>query len=296
MQRSNKIKLSKGEKIFSVFNYIFLGLIALITLLPFLNVAAKSLSSESAVISGAVSFWPVGIQFGTYAYVLKDQLFLNSFKSSLFITLMGTLLSTALTALTAYPLAQKGLRGRKMFMLMFVFSMLFNGGMIPNYLLIKSLGLMENLWAIILPSMINVFNLLVIKSYFEDVPEAIYEAAKIDGASNFRIFYAIVLPISLPVLATIVLFYAVYYWNDYFNAMLYITKPAMKPLQLYLYELITQSQNLKEGLVDVTQATNLTGQSIRAASIMISTLPILISYPLLQKYFVKGMVIGAVKG
>ncbi|MEF2245959.1 MULTISPECIES: carbohydrate ABC transporter permease [unclassified Paenibacillus] len=296
---SNAIKDSVGEKIFSVFNYTFFILFSLTTLFPFINLIAKSLSSEAAVLSGRVNLLPVDIQFGTYKYVASNAMFLNALKVSVFITVVGTLLALFMTALAAYPLSKVRLRGRTFFIIMYIFTMLFSGGLIPTYLLMRSIGLVDQLPVLFLPAMISVYNMLIIKSYFENLPDSLEESAKLDGASNLTILWRITIPLSLPVLATIALFYAVQFWNDYFASLIYINSPSLKPLQLYLKELFVTSSDafLRSGnQINVEAAMNASPQSIQAASIILATLPILIVYPFLQKYFVKGVLIGSVKG
>ncbi len=293
-----KMRTTWGDKLFVFSNYSFFILLGVITVFPFLNLIAKSLSSEAAVISGQVSLIPVDLQFGTFAFVLKDNLFQSAFRNSVFVTLVGTMLSMGMTVLSAYPLSKPMLRGRKLFILMFVFTMLFSGGLIPTYLLIQSLGLVNKLPVLFLPAMISVFNLLVIKNYFENIPDALEESAKIDGASNTRILLQIVLPLSMPVLATIALFYAVAFWNDFFMAMIYINSPELKPMQLYLKELLASANDvfMRLDTIDVNMAMNASPQAIQAASIIVATVPILLVYPFLQKYFVKGVMLGSVKG
>lgn len=291
-------KTSFADKLFVVANYTFFVLMGVVTIFPFLNLIAKSMSSEAAVISGQVNIWPVDLQFGTYSYVISDNLFQSAFINSVIVTVTGTILCLIMTSLSAYPLSKPKLRGRKIFILMFVFTMLFSGGLIPTYLLIRELGLINKLPVLFLPGMISVFNMLVIKSYFENIPDALEESAKIDGASNFRTFVQVVLPLSLPVLATIALFYAVGFWNDFFSAMIYINSPGLKPLQLYLKELLASANNifLNLEMIDVNKAMNISPQAIQAASIIVATIPILLVYPFLQKYFVKGVMLGSVKG
>ncbi|WP_106769975.1 carbohydrate ABC transporter permease [Paenibacillus faecalis] len=289
------IKASFGEKCFAAFNYCFFILMGLTTIIPFVNLIAKSLSSEEAVISGTVGLLPVGVQFETYKYVLQDSMFLSAFKTSVLLTVIGTTLSLTMTTITAYPLSKVRLRGRKWLLLMFVFTMLFSGGLIPTYLLMHNLKLLNTLPVLFLPSMISVFNMLIMKNYFEGLPDSLEESAKLDGGGNFRILIHIMLPLSMPVLATIALFYAVAFWNDFFAAMIYITDPELKPLQLYLKELIISSSGdfLRD---NVDAAINTTPQSIQASSIILATIPILLVYPFLQKYFVKGVLVGSVKG
>lgn len=282
----------------STFVYVFLIIIALSTLLPFANVLSKSVSAEWAVISGKVGILPVGFQLDTIKYVITSQQFLNSFGVSVFVTVIGTAVSILMTAIAAYPLSKKNISGVKPILILYVFTMLFSGGLIPNYMLIRNLHLINNLAALILPGVISVFNLLVIKNYYESLPESLEESARLDGASNLRILIYIILPLSTPVLATISLFYAVGYWNDFFNAMLYISKPDLKPLQLYLRDIVMDADNAANGLnkKSVEDLMNVTPEGVRAATIIASTVPILFVYPYLQKYFIKGILIGSVKG
>jgi putative aldouronate transport system permease protein len=299
-QLNVRIRTSIGEKIFNLFNYSIFILMGAATIFPFLNLIAKSLSSEAAVISGMVTLFPVDLQWGTYKFVLKDQMFLNSIKISIIVTVLGTLSSMFLSVITAYPLSRIRLRARKFLIMFFVFTMLFSGGLIPTYLLMHSLNLVDTLPVLILPGMLSIFNLLIIKNFFEALPESMEESAKIDGASNTTILFRIVVPLSMPVFATIALFYAVGYWNDYFTSMIYITSPSLKPMQLYLKEMLVAVGDIflrvNSGNVDVNRAMNASPQSIQAASIILATIPILCVYPFLQKYFVKGVMLGSVKG
>ena len=197
-----------------VLKYLFLILFALVTLLPFLNLVAKGLSGESAVISGRVLFWPMNPTLKTYQYVLKGNSFFNAFKVSVFLTVFGSVAAVIVTSMTAYPLSRSNLRGRKGFLYLWVLIMLFNGGMVPNYMLYRMLGLMDTMWCLMLPGLVSVYNMFLIKNYFETLPDSLEEAARIDGANNLTVLFRIILPISLPMLATITLFYAVGYWND----------------------------------------------------------------------------------
>ncbi|MBB6729624.1 carbohydrate ABC transporter permease [Cohnella zeiphila] len=295
-RRRKGIRRSLPEKVFDVCNYTLFALIGLSTLLPFVNLLAKSLSSEEAVVAGRVNLLPIDLQFGTYRYVLQDDAFLGALRVSVLLTLLGTACSLLVTALTAYPLSKPRLVGRKWLLLLFIFTMLFSGGLIPTYLLMHNLHLVNTLPVLFLPSMINVFNMLVIKNYYEGLPDSLEESAKLDGAGHIRILFSIYLPLSLPVLATIALFFAVAFWNDYFNAMIYISDPGLKPLQLFLKELLVSSSDfLRNATLNPDQALNTAPQSIQAASILLATVPILIVYPFLQKYFVKGVLVGSVK-
>ena len=287
--------------VIEVLKYVVLVIFALTTLLPFVNLVAKSLSGEAAVISGRVGLWPLDPTIQTYRYVLQGHTFFNAFKVSVLITLFGGLAAVVVTAMTAYPLSRPNFRGRKGFLYMWIFIMLFNGGMVPNYMLYRYLGLMDTLWCLILPHLVSVYNMLLIKNYFETLPDSLEEAARIDGANNLRVLFQIILPISLPMLATITLFYGVAYWNDYFTARMYISSLNKRPLQLYLYDLINNAlqimnDGMNTGSVNADDLMDLTPESVRAAAITLSTIPILLLYPQLQKYFVSGIVVGSVKG
>lgn len=295
--RPTKIKMSVGEKIFTVFNYLLFIFFGMVTLFPFLNIIAKSFSSESAVISGKVNLIPVEFQLGTYKYVLANGQFINSFKVSVFVTVLGTFLSLIMTVIAAYPLSKPRLRGRKIFTIIYIFTMLFSGGLVPTYILMSNLRLVNKLPILILPSLISVYNLLIIKNYFESIPESLEESAKLDGATNTTILFRIILPLSLPVFATIALFYAVGYWNNYFTAMIYITNASLKPLQLYLKEMLYAASDvfLQLNMNNIDANMNATPEAIQSASIIVATVPIILVYPFLQKYFVKGVMVGSVK-
>lgn len=285
---------TKGDKVFSIFVYTILALFGLSIILPFINLIATSLSNQVAVSNGKVTFFPVGFTLSAYNFVIENEQFWNGFKSTIIVTVFGTILSLIVTTLTAYPLSIKKLRGRKFLLLLFIITMLFSGGLIPSYILITSLGLQDSYGALILPGLISTYNMLLIKNYYETLPESLYESAKIDGAGELRIFLSIVLPLSLPTLATIALFYAVGFWNAYFNGMLYISTPSKMPLQTYLQTLLNMSYIPAHELPpDV--ANSLSTDSIRAASIFTATVPILILYPFLQRFFVKGLVLGSDK-
>ena len=289
--------LTGGERTFETINLIVLILIGALMLFPFLNMAAKSFSSENAILTGKVLFWPVGFQTGTYKYVIRQAQFWNSFKVSVMITLMGTAGAMIISCLTAYPLSKTWLYGRKPLLLLFVFTMLFGGGMVPSYLLMRSLGLINTIWVLFVPAMLSVYNMILLKNFFEDIPDSIEESAELDGAGSLRILVSIVLPMSLPAIATIGLFYAVGFWDNYMSGLLYITKPELKPLQQYLYEIVTESINVdKEMSMDAQENAALNTDAIRSATIMLACVPIMCVYPFLQKYFVKGMRVGSVKG
>lgn len=276
--------------------YVFLIALGIIMLLPLLNVLSKSVSEEWAITSGKVGILPVGFQLDTLKEVISSSMFIRAFCVSIGVTVVGTAISILMTALTAYPLSKRNLPGISFIMVLFIFTMLFNGGLIPNYLLMRQLHLINNLWVLILPGMISVFNMLVIKSYYESLPEALEESARIDGAKTYTILFRIILPLSMPVIATIALFYAVGFWNDYFGPMIYINDTALKTLQLYLQDVVMDASAANAVNKSVDDLMNMSPEGIRAATVVASTVPILFVYPFLQKYFIKGVLIGSVKG
>ena len=293
MDKRNRLK--ERFSLFSLINYTLFFVLMMICLLPFLHLIAKSFSGNNAVIAGMVAFLPVDFQIGVYAYVMQNRLFWQAFQNSLFITAVGTLASMFVTVLAAYPLSKPSFKGRKPILLMYVFSMLFYGGTIPIYILMRTLNLLNTLWSMIIPFLVIPFNLFIIKTYFEGIPEGIEESAKIDGASHITILTKIILPLSSPTLATIGLFYIVNYWNGYYHAMLFVNKQQVKPLQLYLYEMINSAAAASTEL-GVEAAMNLSTGGMQAASIVLGMLPVVIMYPFVQKYFVHGLTIGSVKG
>ncbi len=291
-----KIRKTAEDVFIDVLSYAVMGLFALITLIPFLNIIAKTFSEDWAVVSGKVGILPIGFQLDSLNYVITSSRFLSSFMVSVIITAAGTALSILLICVTAYPLSKKKLWGVKGVMILYVFTMMFSGGMIPNYLLIKNLGIYNTLWSVILPGMINVFNLMIVKNYFESIPESIEESAMMDGASYTRVLFTIVLPLAVPTIATITLFTAVNYWNNYMGPMLYINEPGLKPLQLYLREIILEQSDMVLSSQSAEDQLNISSEGVRSATIIASTLPILVVYPFIQKYFIKGIMIGSVKG
>lgn len=289
-------KRTSGDRVLDVFVYLFLLLLGAAMLLPLANVFSKSVSEEWAIVSGKVGIFPVGFQLDTLREVVSSSTFIRAFIISVGVTLTGTLLSILLTAVTAYPLSKRHLPGSSFFMVLFVFTMLFNGGLIPNYLLMRQMHLINNLWVLVLPGLINVFNMLVIKSYYEGLPEALEESARIDGARTYTILFRIILPLSGPVIATIALFYAVGYWNDFFSPMIYINDASLKTLQLYLRDVVMEADTSNATNKSMDDLMNMSPEGMRAATVVASTVPILLVYPFLQKYFIKGVLIGSVKG
>ena len=292
------MKASRGEKIFYVINYIFLTLIAIGCVYPFIYILATSLSSSRAVNSGEVFLLPVDINFEAYRQLFRDGQIAISMKNTILITVVGTVLCMFSTTLCAYSLSKKRLRFRGVFMGVIVFTMMFSGGMIPGFLLIRNLHLMNTYWALWLSGLQSTYNMIVLRTFFQGIPDSLEEAAQIDGASDPYILVRIVLPLSGAALATITLFYAVGWWNIYFNAMLYISSSLKYPLMVKLKAMLDTARmiTVQGGGGGVMEALMVAAESFKAATILVSVLPIMLVYPFLQKYFVKGVMIGSVKG
>ncbi|MET3847395.1 MULTISPECIES: carbohydrate ABC transporter permease [unclassified Paenibacillus] len=289
------MKMSKGEKWFSGINHFALACFGLLALAPFIHILAQSFSSYRAIVSGEVSFLPVEWTTEAYVKVFNDPGFIQSFLVSVQRTVVGTLISVVLTMLLAYPLSRYYIKGRGPIMFLIVFTMLFSGGMIPTYLVIKELHLMNTFWAYVIPGAVNAFHVVIMKNFFQSIPNELEESARIDGSSNLGILFRIVVPLSMPVIATIALFNAVGQWNSFFDAVMYVTDSSLKPLQIYLRELVMSGQS-NINTTDSLERQLLAVESLKAAALIASTLPILLVYPFLQKYFVKGIMIGSVKG
>lgn len=297
ISKKNMVKAGLEDKVLNIFSYIFLSIYAIVVILPVMNVIFKAVSADWAVTAGKVELLPVGFQLNTLRHVCSSNQFISSFSNSVLMTLIGTIGSVFLTSMTAYPLSKKDVAGMKPILVLFVFTMMFSGGIVPNYLLIKNLGLLNKFGALVLPAMFSVFNMLVLKNYFQSIPESLEESAKLDGASNIEVLFKIILPLSLPTLATIGLFYSVGYWNDYFSAMLYINKPSLKPLQLYLRDVvISATDSVSQMGLTAEEESSLSTEGVRSATVVASMVPMMLVYPWLQKYFIKGMLIGSVKG
>lgn len=288
-------KRSLGELIFDNLNIIFLVLCSFVFLYPLWYVAISSFSDVHAIATGKVSFWPVGFNLTAYRLVFSDELIWVAYGNTFYYVIVGTFVNLVLTTLGAYPLSRKNLHGGNFIMAFIVFTMFFNGGLIPAYLNIRDLGLYDTRWVLILPGAISAFNLIVMRTFFQSIPDSLIESAKIDGANDFRILWRIILPLSMPVIAVMTLFYAVAHWNSWFAAMIYLQDRSLFPLQLILREILIQSsaQNL---LTEVAQdELSQVSEAIKYATIVVATVPILCAYPFLQKYFVKGVMIGALK-
>jgi len=289
-------KRSFSERAFDGFNLLVLTLLMIVTIYPLVYVVFASLSDAGGLLSHKGFLWkPVGFSLDAYANVFRNPMILKGYGNTFFVVVLGLAFNILLTSLGAYALSRKSLAYRKRIMLFIVFTMFFSGGLIPFYLTVKGVGLANTLWALIIPTAVNTFNLILMKTAFEGIPDALEESAKIDGANDFVILFRIVLPLSLPVLAVMLLYYGVGHWNSWFNALIFLQERSMFPLQLILREILLQGEanaNLGASEGDVAMLT----VTLKYATIIVATVPILLVYPFLQKYFVKGALIGAIKG
>lgn len=282
---------------FDAANYIVLSLFGLAAVLPFVYVIAGSFASDAELTSRAVFFIPKTFTLNAYKFIFSTDTIMRSIGVSVYITVIGTLVNLFFTVTMAYSLAKRGLYGRNLVLNLVIFSMLFGGGMIPTYLVVKELNLLDSLWALMLPGAISAFNLIIVKNFFQEIPKEIEEAGRIDGCSELGLLGRIVLPLSMPVLATFTLFYAVGHWNDFFAALLYINDPEKWPLQVMLRQIVLLSQAAAGDLNSMDpNFVQPPDQSIKMAVIVVGTVPILCVYPFLQKHFAKGVLLGSVKG
>lgn len=285
--------VKKRHSVWVILDYIVLFLICITTVYPFIYLLLSSFSPIEDILKHPLLPVSENFNIDAYRYVFKDSSILDAYKVTIFITLMGTAIGLLLSALGAYVLSQPKLPGKKFFMGMIIVTMVFHGGMIPAFVVVRSLGLYDSLWALVLPTSINTFWMLIMRNSFQALPASISESARIDGCSEYRILFMIILPLSGPILATLGLFYGVNYWNAYSNAVIYINSASKRPLQMLIKAMYQSASSTME------QADNMLPpavENLRAATIMVATVPILCVYPFLQKYFVKGVTVGAVKG
>ncbi|CAG7639145.1 Diacetylchitobiose uptake system permease protein NgcG [Paenibacillus solanacearum] len=283
-----------SNKIFDGVNYTLLTLIAAITVIPFIYILAVSFTSPHEVAKGGFILFPKEFSLSAYKYILSTGTLTHSLLVSIYVTAIGTLINLLFTSLMAYPLAKATLRGRQTILLGVLFTMLFSGGMIPTYFVVKAMGLTNTLWSLMIPSAISAFNLIVLKNFFQQIPDGLEDSAKIDGCGDVGVLFKIVLPLSMPAMATFGLFYAVGHWNQFFNAVMYINDNTKWPIQVLLREIVILAQSrIGDTGFDETEIQPLT---IRMAAIVFATIPILLVYPFLQKHFAKGVMLGSVKG
>lgn len=296
-RKNNKIRESFGDNVLKVVVYTLVTLLSLTCVLPLLNVLASSFSSVDALNAGKVTFWPIGWNVDAYKTIIDNGSLLRSMVYSLEVTVIYVAITLVMTVLCAYPLSQPGLVGKGVIWPIILFTMYFSGGMIPHYLLIRDLNMLNTMWCLIIPGAISTYNMILMRSFFSSIPDALREAALVDGANDATTLVKIILPLSKSMLATIALFYAVSRWNAVQDGMIYITDPNKYILQVRLKNIILSSTALNELMAEgASNQTALQTQQIRSASLIFSMIPVLVVYPFLQKYFVKGVMIGSVKG
>lgn len=284
---------SIGNRVFNIINVTLLIILALATLYPFWEVLVSSISSYEGYLATDYHILPTEVDLTAYKYIFKMDGLWSSYGVTIFITVVGTLINMLLTITTGYVLSKEDLKGTKIIMFLIVFTMLFSGGLIPSYMIVKNLGIMNTVWALIMPTAISTYNLIIMKNFFMSIPKSIEESAIIDGCTDIGVLFKIVIPLSMPAIATISLFYAVYHWNDYFQAVLYITNREKWPLQLFLRSMLFENEASSMSGGDDPY---LLGTPIKMAAVMVALIPIISTYPFFQKYFVKGVMIGSVKG
>jgi putative aldouronate transport system permease protein len=283
-----------GNRLFDAINYLLLTIVAVVTVLPLVHVLAGSVTTVEEMARKPFVLIPTEFTLNAYRYILSTPTIFKALGVSIFVTAIGTVISMFITSLMAYGLTRRDLDGRKFFNLMIVFTMLFHGGLIPSFLVVKQVGLIDSLFAMIIPSAVSAFNLIILRSFFQGLPEGLEESAKLDGCGDFGILFKIVLPLSLPSIATISLFYAVTYWNSYFSAIMYINNADKWPVQVLLRQIVIAASGMAADTDN--EFIKPPEQTIKMAVIVVSTIPILMVYPFIQKYFAKGALVGSVKG
>lgn len=288
------------EVVFEIFNTLIMLFLACITLYPLLHVAMASISDGTELIRHrGLLLWPQGLNFSSYRMVFNNPMIVGGYLNTIYIVVVGVAINIFMTALGAYFLSRKGMFWKKYITLFIVFTMFFGGGMIPFYLTVKGLGLTDTLWALIIPTAVSTYNMIIMRTSFESIPESLEESARLDGAGDYTVLFKIILPLSMPVIAVMILYYGVAKWNSWFHAMIFLRKRELYPLQLILRELLLENNTtqLSQMMNNDQNADFLSvSQTIKYATIMVATIPILCIYPFLQKYFTKGVLIGAVKG
>ncbi|TVR57362.1 MAG: carbohydrate ABC transporter permease [Spirochaetaceae bacterium] len=293
-----KYKYTIAGTTFDIFNHLLLALITLVTVYPLIHIAMASFSNGFRLMAHqGLIFWPLGFDLAAYQAVFRNRLIWTGYRNTLFMVGVGTALNVILTAMGAYVASRKNVYWQKLFMFMIVFTMFFQGGMIPLFLQVRALGLYNSLWSLILAFAVSAFNLIIMRTYFQGIPDSLEESAKIDGANDFVILFRIIMPVAKPVVATMVLFYGVSRWNGYFWAMVFIRSRGLYPLALVLREILVMGSvsDMMGGAITASDSEQI-ADSIKYATAMVATIPILCVYPFLQKYFVKGVMIGSLKG
>lgn len=291
--------VNADDVIFDVINYMLLGLVLLIIIYPLYFIVIASISSPLDVLNGNVIFIPKSITFDAYRLIFKDKDILTGYRNTIFYTITGTLINLTLTIFAAYPLSRRDWVGRKFFTILLIITMFFSGGLIPTYILITKLGLYNTIWAMLIPGAVSLWNVIITRTYFNSsIPDTLSEAAFIDGCSNLKLLFRIIIPLSKPVLAVMVLFYGVAHWNSFFSALIYLNNKKLFPLQLILRDILVQNKFSEDMLIEEESLLKrqLVAESIKYGLIIIASAPFIAIYPLIQKYFVKGIMIGSIKG
>jgi putative aldouronate transport system permease protein len=288
-------KISIGSKTFDVINYIMLLLIAFVTLYPMYYIFIVSISSGDFISRGLVNFIPRGITWEAYKLVFQNKDIWKSYLNTITYTGVGTLINVMVTALCAFPLSRKDFYGRSFFTVLITITMFISGGLIPLYLVVNQLHLTNTIWAIVLPPAVSTYNMIIMRTFFSNVPFSLQESAYLDGANDLHIFFKIILPLSTPIIATLTLFYAVAHWNSFFPALIYLNEKSKYPVQIILRDIVVAGEFSEQG-GDITNSMNIVAVNFKYAAIIIAVVPILVVYPFLQKYFAKGVMVGAVKG
>lgn len=290
---------STGDKVFIILVYVLLSAVMLIVLYPLIYIISASFSDPQAVVSGKVILWPVDVTLRGYKAVFKNPKILTGFMNSFFYMGVGTVVNLIMTMLCAYPLSRKEFTARNKIAALFVFTMYFSGGLMPSYMIVSKLGLINTRWAMIIPSAMSTYNMIIARTYMvNSIPDELYEAAQIDGCSPFKYLLKVIVPLSKPILAVLALYYGIAKWNNYFDAMLYLNDASMQPLTIVLREILIQNQIDPTMLTDASALSKLQGMTelLKYAVIVVASVPVLAIYPFVQKYFVKGVAIGAIKG
>lgn len=291
--RTVKIRRSAGSVIFDAFNIFFLCLLALTTIYPFWDTLVVSVSSLRGYLGTSIHLWPSEWSLEGYAYMFSNPTLWTSYGNTLFITVVGTIINMLITIMTSYVLSKTYLRGHRVITFLCVFTMMFTGGIIPTYMVIKDVGLINSIWSMIIPTAINTYNMIILRNFFTAMPKELEESATLDGCTEIGVLFRIVLPVSIPAITTITLFYAVDHWNDFFSAIMYINKQKSWPLQLFLRSMLYENEAAYQS---GGESLFLLGQPMKMAAVMMAIIPIMCAYPFFQKYFTKGVMTGAVKG
>lgn len=289
------IKETKGRIVFQCINYLILAACACVALYPVLYVLAASLSSFAFLAQGKVGIIPMGFNVEAYKRVLAYPMIGRSYLNTIFYTVSGTFISLLLSVLGAYPLSRRAFPGRDFLNKVVVIAMLFSAGLVPTFLVVKAVGFYDTIWAILIPTAVSSFNIIILKNFFEQIPYELEESAALDGCNQWQILFIIIIPLAIPGIVTIGLFYAVYQWNSYFPAMIYLRDRNLYPLQIILQNIVIQNQTT-DLAIDLVKGADQVSESVKYATIMVATIPIMCVYPFVQKYFVKGIMIGSVKG